>query len=81
MPNYWKPLTPGQEAEWKGNADLLARHWSGLGADAVRLCLCNQEDTPSGKAYADDHSEYADCWQLCDFLRKLGTPYPEPSDE
>jgi len=83
IPSYWKPLTPSQEAEWKGNADLLASHWPGLDADSVRRYLQNQgqqDDIASGTAYPDDEFEYGDCWQLTDFLRKLGTPYPESPD-
>jgi hypothetical protein len=80
LPGYWKQLTPEQEAEWKGDADLLAEHWPGLNPDTVRRYLRNQEtdlDGSPGKAYPDDEFEYADCWQLTDFLRKLGTPYPD----
>lgn len=77
-PSYWKKLTAEEEAAWKGDADLLARHWTGLNAESVRRYLCNQaDDATSGKAYPDDEFKYRDCWQLVDFLRKLGTPYPE----
>jgi hypothetical protein len=83
IPSYWKRLTPEQESEWRGDADLLAHHWPGLSADSVRRYLHHQSDGPntfSGKAYPDDEFEYGDCWQLADFLRKLGTPYPESPD-
>ena len=38
-------------------------------------------DGPERKAYPDDEYPYGECWQLTDFLRKLGTPYPPPPDE
>ncbi len=83
LPSYWQQLTPEQETEWKGDADVLAEHWPNLTADSVRRYLRNQEDyldLSAGKAYADDVYGYADCWQLTDFLRKLGTPYPISPD-
>jgi hypothetical protein len=84
LPSYWKQLTSQQEAEWKGNPDLLSEHWPGLTAESVRRYLRNQDrdkDAQTGTAYPDDEFEYGDCWQLTDFLRKLGTPYPESPDD
>lgn len=84
MPSYWEELSPEQETACKGDADLLARHWPGLNADTIRLYLCNQSEyleDLDNKAYPDDVFSYGDCWQLVDFLRKLGTPYPPSLDE
>ncbi len=84
LPSYWEELAPEQEAEWKGNADLLARYWPNLNADSIRLYLRNQIedlDDPNSKAYPDDDFAYGDCWQLTDFLRKLGIPYPSSIDD
>jgi hypothetical protein len=59
----------------------LAKHWPGLAADSVRQYLRHRDPdgdaSSTGKAYPDDEFESWDCWQLTDFLRKLGTPYPD----
>ena len=84
LPSHWGELPPEQEAEWKGDADLLSRHWPNLNADSIRLYLRDETeslDDLNSKAYPDDKFAYGDCWQLTDFLRKLGTPYPSSMDE
>ena len=37
--------------------------------------LCPDEDE-SGKAYESDTFGFNDCWQLTDFMQKLGLSYP-----
>ena len=84
LPEYWGDISLEEKADWKGDADMLARHWPGLDADSVRFYLCDQQeyfDEPDTKAYPEDEHAYNDCWQLTDFLRKLGTPYPSSLDE
>lgn len=34
----------------------------------------------SRKAYPDDEFGMGDCWQMADFMRKLGLPYPISDD-
>ncbi len=83
MPEYWGELSPEEKTSPRGDAELLARHWPGSKVDAVKRYLCNWEKMDEiwsgvlGKAYQDDRYAYGDCWQSTDFLRKLGTSYPE----
>lgn len=85
IPEYWAELNDEDKASWKGDASVLAAHWRE--ARAVSAYLINwHEDVDEEaymdvdneiKAYPDDEFAIGDCWQLTDFLRKLGTPYPE----
>ena len=34
------------------------------------------DDDDPGKAYTSDEYAYGDCWQLVDFMKKLGFSYP-----
>ena len=82
MPSYWGEVSSEEKDALRGDAELLARHWPGLTADSIRGYLRHQSaieeesDDLSTKAYPDDEFPSVDCWQLADFLRKLGTPYP-----
>ncbi len=81
IPSYWEELPPDEEAKWRGDADLLTRHWPGLSADSIRRYLVHHSDDDwSAKAYLDDEFSCGDCWQVTDFLRKIGTPYPPDND-
>ena len=33
------------------------------------------EESP-GKAFPEDQFRFNDCWQMCDFLKKIGLAYP-----
>jgi hypothetical protein len=80
QPGYWQEIEDGERETWKGDANVLATYWSGLKPESVSNYLVHQ-DLPGfdghARAYPDDHCESWDCWQVCDFLKKLGTPYPE----
>lgn len=82
LPGYWKELSAEEESRWRGNADLISGHWPGVDPETIRRYLVHRDfdnETPS-KAYPDDKFEAWDCWQLADFLRKLGIPYPSEAD-
>ncbi len=80
-PDYSEELGLEQKATWRGNAELLAQHWPGLSAAAVSRYLRwdegEDDDDLDEKAYPDDEFAFSDCWQMTDFLRRLGTPYPD----
>jgi hypothetical protein len=80
-PSYWKKLPAEEEAAWYGNADLLAKHWVDLDPESIRRYLGPRDAEASGKAYPDDEFESWDCWQLTDFLKKLGIPHPRGGEE
>jgi hypothetical protein len=56
----------------------VARHWPFVRPDDIANYLVHWDldDENPGKAYPDDRCSYNDCWQLLDFMRKLGLPYP-----
>lgn len=78
-PSYWEEIQNEERAMWKGDAQVVASHWTGLDPESIRGYLIHHDLLPpehSAKSYPDDVYEIGDCWQICDFLRKLGTPYP-----
>ena len=80
IPNYWEEVSPEERERWKGNADLIVQNWTGVTKEEIERYLVIH-DTPGfdskTKAYPSDEFEPEDAWQVCDFLQKLGTPYPE----
>lgn len=79
LPEYWDDTISDEErAAWSGDAAAIASHVAGVAADAIRPYLrhwdFDQEDP--GKAFPDDQFHFHDCWQMCDFLRRLGLTYP-----
>lgn len=38
-------------------------------------------DKEESRAYSDDIASYGDCWQMTDFMEKLGFPYEEEDEE
>jgi hypothetical protein len=79
IPDYWNDDLSDEERQlWAGDAATVARFCPHVREDAIRKYLVPwdlEEDEP-GKAYKDDEFDYGDCWQLMDFMRRLGLPYP-----
>ena len=66
---------------WSGDAEKLERYIGGFHAGEVERYLTLWTDEmfegrQARKAYAGDEYGYADCWQMADFLRRIGYPYP-----
>ncbi len=79
IPDYWSDLISlEQRSEWKGDAEVLARTWQGLDASSIEKYLVpwDLDLENAGEAYVDDIYPYGDCWQLTDFMKKLGLVYP-----
>ena len=79
IPDYWQEIDEEEQRKWQGNAAILAAHWTGLDPASVSrylVPLADDPPAPGTRAYPDDAFEYGDCWQVTDFLRRLGTPYP-----
>jgi hypothetical protein len=77
VPEYWEGEVSDEEKnKWKGDASLVAQFVPGLKPSAIEKYLVHwDEDLEPVKAYEDD--EYAaEDWQLVDFMRKLGLPFP-----
>jgi hypothetical protein len=78
VPDYWQDVISEQELQsWKGDAAALAGYVPDLAARDiekyfVRWDALGEED----KAYPEDEFEYGDCWQMVDFMEKIGLDYP-----
>jgi hypothetical protein len=79
IPDYWmEDLSPEEESVWAGDAEVVARTWPGVDAASIEryLVTWDLDDDEPGKAYETDEHPTGDCWQLLDFMRKLGLPHP-----
>jgi hypothetical protein len=78
VPDYWlDELSEQEEQSWQGDAKKVSQYVPGLSAEKiekyfVRWDMLGDED----KAYPEDEFEYGDCWQLVDFMEKIGLQYP-----
>jgi len=79
VPDYWQKKMPKSDRQiWAGNAAVVAQHWPGLLPEAIREYLheWDRDEGDSDLAYDDDQFSYNDCWQMTDFMRRLGLVYP-----
>jgi hypothetical protein len=67
---------------WSGNAAVVGKYWPGLVPEAIGNYLFDWdlEDADPGNAYPDDQFPYNDCWQVKDFMHRLGLVYPLDDD-
>ena len=83
IPDYWKRKMPKSEKQvWAGNAAVVAQHWPGLVPESIRNYLFewDRDEEDSDNAYDDDQYPYNDCWQVTDFMGRLGLVYPIDDD-
>lgn len=79
IPDYWQRKMPKSDKQvWAGNAAVVAQHWPGLEAESIREYLheWDLDEDDSDLAYDDDQFPYNDCWQMTDFMHRLGLAYP-----
>jgi hypothetical protein len=78
VPDYWQDVISDQELQsWQGNAAEIAQYVPGLSAATIEKYFVRWDDLgEEDKAYLDDEFEYGDCWQIVDFMAKLGMEYP-----
>ena len=79
IPNYWQRKMPEVDRQaWSGNASLVAQHWPGVVPESIGNYLCewDLDEGDSDNAYAHDQFPYNDCWQVTDFMHRLGLAYP-----
>lgn len=83
IPDYWdESLSDEERNQWAGNPGTIARWCPQVPESVIRPYLVTwdlEDDTP-GKAHNDDEFAYGECWQLVDFMRKLGFLYPFTAD-
>lgn len=78
IPDYWDENIGDEEIQsWKGNAATIVKYISSVRREDIERYLVRWvlDAEESKKAYADDEFVQED-WQLLDFMRKLGLPYP-----
>ena len=82
IPNYWTEDISEEEIEsWKGNAAIVLQYTTYTDLAAIENYLVRWDEEMEGekKAYPDDTFTYED-YQVIDFMRKLGLPYPLTDD-
>lgn len=75
---------PSEEAgDMSGNPDLIARKFGVAVRDIIHYYKEWTDDLIESEeaAYEEDSFAYGDCWQMTDFMRKLGFPFPEGNGE
>lgn len=72
-----EPLKEGQE-EIFGKSDVIASYFQ-IDEEDIKNYLISWTDKImddfEAKAYPDDECGQCDCWQMIDFMRRLGFPY------
>ena len=79
IPDYWtEELSPEERSSWAGDANVVAENWEGVDAASIEkyLVTWDLDDDEPGKAYEEDGHAIGDCWQIVDFMGKLGLRYP-----
>lgn len=78
MPDYFEEYSPKERQRCAGNSALLARYFQVEQGDIERYLrfwpqdMMEQYEQP---AYPGDEFGQCDCWQMADFMAKLGFPY------
>jgi len=83
IPDYWDDnISDEDQRRWAGDPAAIAHWCPNVQEDAIRSYLVrwNLKDGSPGKAYEGDEFPYGDCWQLVDFMKKLGLSYPFTTD-
>ncbi|HEY5747117.1 MAG TPA: hypothetical protein VIU12_13620 [Chryseolinea sp.] len=82
MPDYWDGDMAVEEINsWNGDARVVAKYVPGLSPAKIDQYLVRWDlDETEKKAYDDDEFVRED-WQLLDFMRKCGLPYPLDEDQ
>jgi hypothetical protein len=79
IPDYWSAdPSPEERSSWAGDASAVAENWDGVDAASIEryLITWDLDDDNPGKAYEADEYPIGDCWQVTDFMQKLGLTYP-----
>lgn len=73
-----KGVSVADRAFWRGDADIVASRVPGVPAASLAPYFRHWDfkNRDPGKAFPKDRYAFHDCWQLCDFMEKLGLKYP-----
>jgi hypothetical protein len=79
LPDYWEEdITTEEVNYWLGDADLISQYIPGLEPASIQKYLRRWDWDEEGeeKAYPEDEFGFGDCWQVVDFMAKVGLEYP-----
>jgi len=79
LPDYWEEDLSEEELEaWRGDAQAVSQFVTGVDPASLEKYFVrwDWEDEGEVKAYPSDEFGYGDCWQLVDFMEKVGLVYP-----
>lgn len=78
IPDYWGDLTEPERSSWFPDPKIVAAAVPGANSEVLAKYLVewNFDGNDQGPAVPGDRYCRDDCWQLCDFLERLGFVYP-----
>jgi hypothetical protein len=82
-PDYWGKVSEDERRTWQGSARTICASWPGVTREQIERYLVDHDSEDfngEAKAYETDSFEAWDCWQLVDFMAKLGLEYPDDSE-
>lgn len=78
MPDYFRDCSELEQQRQRGNVELIAQYFN-IAAETIKKYLVpwtlERIAHYDEKAYPDDLFGQCDCWQMTDFMRKLGFCY------
>lgn len=78
IPDYFSDGSEEEALDAVGNSGLIAKVFGIEEAEIEKYITVRTEEQMEdleGKAYEGDEFGQGDCWQMADFMRKLGFPY------
>jgi len=84
VPDYWKKLKSQQERDlWKGDARQVAQFVPSIKPESIERYFVPWSfgDRVSAKSYPDDEFAIHDCWQMLDFMKRLGLAFPSDEED
>jgi hypothetical protein len=83
VPEYWGIMSSEEKQIWAGDAQLISDLVPGVYPSSIEKYLVEWDVSKEvqEKAYPQDEYLIGDCWQMCDFMKKIGLPYPFGTDE
>ena len=77
LPDYWSDISASEREHWLGSVKDVSNLFAGVEPALIeKYFLPWTEENEGQKAYTTDTYAYGDCWQLRDFMTKLGLPFP-----
>lgn len=79
LPDYFETASEKDRQKNSGNSSIIASYFH-IDEASIKNYLVPwtdklEEEDFDARAYADDECGQCDCWQMVDFMRKLGFPY------